>query len=279
MLAREETIGSNYLKEDMTKVLPIVNQGGSDSAMLDNTLEFMVMNGMELPLAVMVTIPEPWENNHSMDPKKRAFYQYYATMLEPWDGPASILFSDGDVMGAVLDRNGLRPSRYYITKDGRLILSSEVGVLDIPAEEIVRKDRLRPGKMLLVDTARGELVDDESLKADYASREPYGEWLDRNLVSLAELKIPNERVPSHEHDELKRDSPSIGHSLQPSRLPCIKPCHMKSLGVMAMVSVMSWNIDAAVSASVPVVDAPAMPIFLLPCAFIHFTAVSTRSNG
>ncbi|MCI5556755.1 glutamate synthase subunit alpha, partial [bacterium] len=175
MLAREETIGSNYLKEDMTKVLPIVNQGGSDSAMLDNTLEFMVMNGMELPLAVMVTIPEPWENNQSMDPKKRAFYQYYATMLEPWDGPASILFSDGDVMGAVLDRNGLRPSRYYITKDGRLILSSEVGVLDIPADQVVRKDRLRPGKMLLVDTRKGELVDDEKLKNDYASRQPYGE--------------------------------------------------------------------------------------------------------
>ena len=214
MLAREETIGSNYLKEDMTKVLPIVNQGGSDSAMLDNTLEFMVMNGMELPLAVMVTIPEPWENNHSMDPKKRAFYQYYATMLEPWDGPASILFSDGDVMGAVLDRNGLRPSRYYITKDGRLILSSEVGVLDIPAEEIVRKDRLRPGKMLLVDTAKGELVDDESLKADYASREPYGEWLDRNLVNLADLKIPNERVPSHEHDELVRLQKAFGYQYE-----------------------------------------------------------------
>ena len=214
MLAREETIGSNYLKEDMTKVLPIVNQGGSDSAMLDNTLEFMVMNGMELPLAVMVTIPEPWENNHSMDPKKRAFYQYYATMLEPWDGPASILFSDGDVMGAVLDRNGLRPSRYYITKDGRLILSSEVGVLDIPAEEIVRKDRLRPGKMLLVDTARGELVDDESLKADYASREPYGEWLDRNLVNLADLKIPNERVPSHEHDGLVRLQKAFGYQYE-----------------------------------------------------------------
>ena len=214
MLAREETIGSNYLKEDMTKVLPIVNQGGSDSAMLDNTLEFMVMNGMELPLAVMVTIPEPWENNHSMDPKKRAFYQYYATMLEPWDGPASILFSDGDVMGAVLDRNGLRPSRYYITKDGRLILSSEVGVLDIPAEEIVRKDRLRPGKMLLVDTTRGELVDDESLKADYASRKPYGEWLDRNLVNLADLKIPNERVPSHEHDELVRLQKAFGYQYE-----------------------------------------------------------------
>ena len=194
MLAREETIASPYLKDDMTKVLPIVNQGGSDSAMLDNTLEFLVMNGMDLPLAVMVTIPEPWSNSKSMDPKKRDFYQYYATMLEPWDGPASILFSDGDVMGAVLDRNGLRPSRYYITKDGRLILSSEVGVLDIPPEDIVRKDRLRPGKMLLVDTVKGELVDDDRLKADYASRQPYGEWLDRTC-ELGDLKVPNGRFP------------------------------------------------------------------------------------
>ena len=211
MLAREETIGSNFLKEDISKVLPVVNQGGSDSAMLDNTLEFMVMNGMELPLAVMVTIPEPWSNNKSMDAKKRDFYQYYATMLEPWDGPASILFSDGDVMGAVLDRNGLRPSRYYITKDGRLILSSEVGVLDIPASEIVRKDRLRPGKMLLVDTVKGELVDDEQLKADYASRQPYGEWLDRNLVNLSDLQIPNRKVPDYTHDELVRLQKSFGY--------------------------------------------------------------------
>ena len=211
MLAREETIGSNYLKDDMTKVLPIVNQGGSDSAMLDNTLEFMVMNGMDLPLAVMVTIPEPWSNNQSMDPKKKAFYQYYATMLEPWDGPASILFSDGDVMGAVLDRNGLRPSRYYITRDGRLILSSEVGVLDIPAGEIVRKDRLRPGKMLLVDTVKGELVDDEKLKEEYASRQPYGEWLDRNLVDLSRLKVPNKRAPHYGKEELVQLQKAFGY--------------------------------------------------------------------
>ena len=211
MLAREETIGSNYLKDDMTKVLPIVNQGGSDSAMLDNTLEFMVMNGMDLPLAVMVTIPEPWSNNQSMDPKKKAFYQYYATMLEPWDGPASILFSDGDVMGAVLDRNGLRPSRYYITRDGRLILSSEVGVLDIPAGEIVRKDRLRPGKMLLVDTVKGELVDDEKLKEEYASRQPYGEWLDRNLVDLSSLKVPNKRAPHYGKEELVQLQKAFGY--------------------------------------------------------------------
>ncbi|MEE0800911.1 MAG: glutamate synthase large subunit [Gemmiger sp.] len=211
MLAREETIESACLKGEMNKVLPIVNQGGSDSAMLDNTLEFLMMNGMELPLAVMVTIPEPWENNRSMDPKKRAFYQYYATMLEPWDGPASILFSDGDVMGACLDRNGLRPSRYYITRDGRLILSSEVGVLDLPADQIVRKDRLRPGKMLLVDTVRGELVDDSKLKDDYASRHPYGEWLDRNLVELEDLKIPNERVPHHTNSELVRLQKAFGY--------------------------------------------------------------------
>ena len=214
MLAREETIGSNYLKDDMTKVLPIVNQGGSDSAQLDNTLEFMVMNGMDLPLAVMVTIPEPWDNNKSMDPKKRDFYQYYATMLEPWDGPASILFSDGDVMGAVLDRNGLRPSRYYITKDGRLILSSEVGVLDIPADEVVRKDRLRPGKMLLVDTIKGEVVDDEKLKEYYASREPYGEWIDRNLVELKNLKIPNTKVPSYTGEELTRLQKVFGYKYE-----------------------------------------------------------------
>ena len=211
MLAREETIGSHYLKDDMTKVLPIVNQGGSDSAMLDNTLEFMVMNGMDLPLAVMVTIPEPWDNNQAMDAKKRAFYQYYATMLEPWDGPASILFSDGDVMGAVLDRNGLRPSRYYITRDGRLILSSEVGVLDIPADQVLRKDRLRPGKMLLVDTRKGELVDDDELKTAYASSQPYGEWLDRNLVNLSDLKVPNKRAPGYGKEELVQLQKAFGY--------------------------------------------------------------------
>ena len=164
MLAREESIESPILQDDMNKILPIINTSGSDSAMLDNALEFMVMNGMDLPLAVMITIPEPWENNKNISQKKRDFYQYYATMLEPWDGPAAILFSDGDVVGAVLDRNGLRPSRYYITKDGRMILSSEVGVLPCAPDNILMKDRLRPGKMLLVDTVKGEVVDDEKLK-------------------------------------------------------------------------------------------------------------------
>lgn len=156
--------------------------------MLDNTLEFLVMSGMDLPLAVMITIPEPWANNKTMSQSKKDFYQYYATMMEPWDGPASIVFSDGDIMGAVLDRNGLRPSRYYITSDDQLILSSEVGVLPVDPTKIVKKDRLRPGKMLLVDTVKGEVVDDDTLKEKYAKRRPYGAWLDSNLVELRELK-------------------------------------------------------------------------------------------
>ncbi len=218
MLAREETINSPYMKDDMNKVLPIVNTAGSDSAMLDNALEFLVMNGMDLPLAVMITIPEPWENNKNITQKKKDFYQYYATMLEPWDGPAAILFSDGDVMGAVLDRNGLRPSRYYITKDGRMILSSEVGVLPLEPENVLVKDRLRPGKMLLVDTVKGEVVDDEKLKEYYASREPYGEWIDRNLVQLKQLKIPNERVPDYTPDELTRLQKAFGYKYEESRM-------------------------------------------------------------
>ena len=214
MLAREENISSPILQDDMNKILPIINTSGSDSAMLDNALEFMVMNGMDLPLAVMITIPEPWENNKNISPKKRDFYQYYATMLEPWDGPAAILFSDGDVMGAVLDRNGLRPSRYYITKDGRMILSSEVGVLECDPENILVKDRLRPGKMLLVDTVKGEVVDDEKLKEFYASREPYGEWIDRNLVELAKLRIPNVKVEGYTGDQLTRLQKVFGYKYE-----------------------------------------------------------------
>ena len=146
MVAREETMRAPaFSADDITKVLPVVNTSGSDSAMLDNTLEFLVMSGMELPLAVMIAIPEPWNHNDTISQELRDFYQYYATMMEPWDGPASILFSDGDLMGAVLDRNGLRPSRYYIMADGRLILSSEVGVLDLPEDQILRKERLHPG--------------------------------------------------------------------------------------------------------------------------------------
>lgn len=214
MLAREETMASEYLKGDMHKVIPVVNTEGSDSAMLDNTLEFLVMSGMELPLAVMITIPEPWSNNKTMNQKKRDFYQYYATMMEPWDGPASILFSDGDIMGAVLDRNGLRPSRYYITKDDNLILSSEVGVLEIAPSMIVKKERLRPGKMLLVDTVKGELIDDDKIKERYAGKQPYGEWLNNNLVNLKDLKIPNKKVEEYSVEDKKRLQKAFGYTYE-----------------------------------------------------------------
>ena len=201
MLAREETMESEFLKGELQKVLPVVNTEGSDSAMLDNTLEFLVMSGMDLPLAVMILIPEPW------------------------DGPASILFSDGDIMGAVLDRNGLRPSRYYITDDDYLILSSEVGVLDIDPTKIVVKERLRPGKMLLVDTVKGRVIDDDELKETYAGKQPYGEWIDRNLLNLKDLKIPNQRVPEYTKEERQRMQKAFGYtyeSLRDAILPMAK---------------------------------------------------------
>ena len=214
MLAREENMASQYLMGDMDKVLPVVNPDGSDSARLDNTLEFLVMSGMDLPLAVMITIPEPWDHNDAISQKERDFYQYYATMMEPWDGPASILFSDGDMMGAVLDRNGLRPSRYYITDDDHLILSSEVGALPIPSEKIVKKERLHPGKMLLVDTVQGRLLSDEEIKLHYASKAPYGEWLDSNLTRLKYLKVPNAKVEEHHREERRRLQKAFGYTYE-----------------------------------------------------------------
>ena len=225
MLAREENMESEYLKGQMHKVLPAISKTGSDSAMLDNTLEFLVMSGMDLPLAVMIAIPEPWANDKAMSQTKRDFYQYYATMMEPWDGPASILFSDGDIMGAVLDRNGLRPSRYLITDDDTLILSSEVGVLAIDPARIRTKERLRPGKMLLVDTVQGKVISDEEIKEKYASRQPYGEWLDSNLVFLKDLHIPNQRVPEYTFEERQRMQKAFGYTydeLKTSILPMAK---------------------------------------------------------
>ena len=205
---------SDYLKDEMIKLTPVVDPNGSDSARLDNTLEFLLMSGMPLPLAMMITIPEPWENNEGMSREKRDFYQYYETMMEPWDGPASILFTDGDIMGAVLDRNGLRPSRYYITDDDQLILSSEVGVLDFDTTHIVKKERLHPGKMLLVDTVKGELIDDEILKDSYVKNQPYGEWLSDNLVFLKDLKIPNVAVEEYSYEESNRLMKAFGYSYE-----------------------------------------------------------------
>ena len=234
MLAREETMASDYLKNQLHKVLPVVDTRGSDSAMLDNTLEFLVMNGMDLPLAVMVAIPEPWANNNTLSQERRDFYQYYATMMEPWDGPASILFSDGDVMGAVLDRNGLRPSRYYITKNGDVILSSEVGVMPVPEEEIVLKERLHPGKILLVDTRKGQIFSDDEIKEIYAKKQPYGEWLDSNLVELHDLKIPNIRVEEYEGEELTRMQKAFGYTYEDYRKSIYSMALNGSEGIAAM---------------------------------------------
>ena len=215
MLAREETMDSPCLsEEDMGKVLPVIAPTGSDSAMLDNTLEFLMMNGIPLPLAVMITIPEPWQKDTAMDRKKRDMYRYYSTMMEPWDGPAAIFFSDGDMMGAVLDRNGLRPARYYITTDRRLVLSSEVGVLDIPPEKILKKSRLQPGKMLLVDTVRKKVISDEECKMALAARQPYGEWLDQYLVTLEELPVPNKKVESYSQAQRDKLYKAFGYTYE-----------------------------------------------------------------
>ena len=218
MVAREETIQTScFTDEELGKVLPVINEGGSDSAMLDNALEFMIMGGMEPALAAMILVPEPWENNDTLTVEERDFYQYYATMMEPWDGPASIMLSDGDVMAAILDRNGLRPSRYYVMSDGRLILSSEVGVLPLDESKIKEKGCLYPGKMILADTKTKKIYTDREIKDRYAMREPYGEWLDSNLVRLAELKIPNEAVPVIEKENLERLQKSFGYTYEECR--------------------------------------------------------------
>ncbi|MBQ1849832.1 MAG: insulinase family protein, partial [Lachnospiraceae bacterium] len=215
MLAREETMHTDvFSREDETSILPVISQSGSDSAMLDNTLEFLMMGGVDLPLAAMIAIPEPWQHNDTISVEERDFYQYYATMMEPWDGPASILFSDGDVMGAILDRNGLRPSRYYVMDDGRLVLSSEVGVLPLDESHVVKKERLHPGKMLLVDTISGKIYEDEEIKAKYAHKEPYGEWLDSNLLELHDVKIPNHKVPSYTELERQRLQKAFGYTYE-----------------------------------------------------------------
>ncbi len=214
MLAREETMSSEVFGGELGKVYPVIASSGSDSAMLDNTLEFLYMNGMPLPLAMMLTIPEPWTHNDFMAQERKDFYHYYATMMEPWDGPAAVLFTDGELFGATLDRNGLRPSRYYVTKDGRLILASEVGVLDIPDELIECKSRLSPGHMLLVDTVEGRIISDEECKERYAKAKPYGEWLDRYLLKLDHLSIPNRKIPTHSQEMRDKLYKVFGYSYE-----------------------------------------------------------------
>ena len=187
MKAREKNIESKVFGNALENIKPVILEDGSDSAILDNAFEFLVLSGRSLAHAAMMIIPEPWSGNHSISPEKKAFYEYHSCLMEPWDGPASVTFTDGVQIGAVLDRNGLRPSRYYITKDDLVIMASEVGVLDIAPERILRKDRLQPGRMFLVDTAQGRIISDEEIKKTIASEQPYGEWIERNIIDLDAL--------------------------------------------------------------------------------------------
>ena len=188
MHARQNVCRTGLFGEEIREVLPVIEPEGSDSAMFDNCLEFLYLCGRELPHAAMMMVPEPWTNHREMNEKRRAFYEYHSCLMEPWDGPAAIIFTDGRVVGALLDRNGLRPARYWLTDDGLAVLASEAGVLDVPPEKMVLKDRLRPGRMLLVDTLEKRIVEDEELKERYASAQPYRWWLDLNLTALEDIK-------------------------------------------------------------------------------------------
>jgi glutamate synthase (NADPH/NADH) large chain len=216
MRAREGLLRSGVFGDDLAKVLPVITPGGSDTASFDNVLEFLVMAGRSLPHAVLMMIPEPWGGNPGMDPAVRAFYEYHSSLMEPWDGPASIAFTDGTQIGAVLDRNGLRPSRYCITTDDRVILASETGVLDIPADQIVLKDRLRPGKMLLIDTAAGRIIGDEELKRDLAAAAPYADWLRQHLVDIEDL--PGAFAERPDHQTVLRRQQAFGYTHEDLRL-------------------------------------------------------------
>jgi glutamate synthase (NADPH) large chain len=198
MRARESKFESRFFGPEIHKILPVIDTDGSDSAMFDNALELLTLTGRSLPHAIMMMIPEPWSGHESMSEEKKAFYEYHSCLMEPWDGPAAIAFTDGIRIGAVLDRNGLRPSRYYVTKDGLVVMASEVGVLDIPPENVLRKGRLQPGRMFLVDTEAGRIVDDEEIKHQIASEYPYGQWLKDNIVDLEELASPTAPVQQPE---------------------------------------------------------------------------------
>src|SRR5712691_9225803 len=210
MHARQAMLASELFGDDMRKLFPIIQEDGSDSAKFDNCLEFLTLSGRSLPQAMMMMIPEPWENHESMSDAKRAFYEYHRCLMEPWDGPASIAFTDGVRVGAVLDRNGLRPSRYYVTKDDLVIMASEVGVLDVPPEDILIKERLHPGRIFLVDTARGCIVQDEEIKRELAAAEPYGEWL-AHLVDIEDLP-PAPHLPPPSHETVRRRQQLFGYT-------------------------------------------------------------------
>ena len=190
MHARETRFASRLFGDDLQKVLPVIDADASDSGMFDNALEMFLLAGRSLPHALTMMVPEPWTGDASMSKEKRAFYEYHSLITEPWDGPAAIVFSDGFTVGALLDRNGLRPARYYITNDDLVVMASEVGVLDIPAERIAAKGSLKPGNMFVVDTNLGRIIGDDELKETLAREHPYQEWLDANMIALDHLPEP-----------------------------------------------------------------------------------------
>jgi glutamate synthase domain-containing protein 2/glutamate synthase domain-containing protein 1/glutamate synthase domain-containing protein 3 len=217
MHARESLLKSDLFGDDIKKLLPIINEDGSDSAMFDNCLEFLVLGGRSLPHAMMMMVPEPWSNHESMSDEKKAFYEYHGCLIEPWDGPASIAFTDGVQIGATLDRNGLRPSRYYVTKDDQVIMASEVGVLDIPPERVLHKGRLQPGRMFLVDTKLGRIVADEELKQKIATERPYRIWLQQGLVDLEDLPEPK-HVHQPDHATVLLRQQAFGYTFEDLRI-------------------------------------------------------------
>ena len=217
MHARQALFASELFGDDIKKILPIINPNGSDSSMFDNTLELLVLAGRPLSHAMMMMIPEPWSNHESMDDERRAFYQYHSCLMEPWDGPASIAFTDGVQIGAILDRNGLRPSRYYVTKEGTVIMASEAGVLDIPADQVVRKGRLQPGRMFLIDTTQGRIIEDEEIKRAVCSAQPYRQWLNQHLVHLSDLpEAP--RLEQPDHATLLQRQIAFGYTFEDERV-------------------------------------------------------------
>jgi glutamate synthase (ferredoxin) len=211
MKAREALLDSTLFGEDLRKILPIIREGGSDTATFDNVLEFLVMAGRSLPHAILMMIPEPWSGHERMSPARRAFYEFHSSLMEPWDGPASIAFTDGTLIGAVLDRNGLRPSRYWVTKDDLVIMASESGVLDIPPEKVLVKERLHPGRIFLVDTAQGRIVDDEEIKEQLAREQPYADWLHDQLVAIEDLPDAPE-VPLPDPDTVRQRQQVFGYT-------------------------------------------------------------------
>src|SRR5690606_30056910 len=211
MAAREGTLASEALG-DLKPLLPVCTPGASDSASFDEVLELLHLSGRSLPHAVLMMIPEAWENHAEMDPARRAFYQYHANLMEPWDGPACLTFTDGTLIGAVLDRNGLRPGRFWVTEDGLVVLASEAGVLDLDPATIVRKGRLEPGRMFLVDTDQGRIVEDDEVKSQLASQRPYGEWIEGNTITLDSL--PEREHVAHSPASVQRRQRAFGYTTE-----------------------------------------------------------------